>query len=98
MSPEIGGWNPAFVFGVAVTAAVVVICWMLPRPKRSTNFKANFKANFATSFVVMGIIIWVPVLAWRFGWVSSWTAVVIAIGIAVVTLIVIGVAKASRRR
>jgi hypothetical protein len=37
MSPEIGGWNPAFVFGVAATAAVVVIGWM---------FKANFARDF----------------------------------------------------
>jgi hypothetical protein len=94
MSPEIGGWNPALVFGVAVTAAVVVICWMWPRPKRPKR-PTNFARDFALTFVVMGIIIWVPVLAWRFGWVSSGGAVVIAIGIAVVTLIVV---KAIRRQ
>jgi hypothetical protein len=102
MSPEIGGWNPAFVFGVAVTAAVVVIGWMWgrPRPKWPTNFARDFKANFASfarDFVVGGIIVWVPWLAWRFGWVSPGAAVVIAIGIAVVALIVTRVVKAIRR-
>ena len=71
MSPEIGGWNPAFVFGVAVTVAAIVGGWMWNRAKRpTTNFKANFARDFARDFVVTGIIIWVPWLAWRFGWVS----------------------------
>ena len=92
MSPETGGWNPAFVFGVAVTAAVVVIGWMF-----KANFARDFKANFVRDFVVGGIIVWVPWLAWRFGWVSPRAAVVIAIGIAVVALIVARVVKTIRR-
>ena len=92
MSPETGGWNPAFVFGVAVTAAVVVIGWMF-----KANFARDFKANFVHDFVVGGVIV-VPWLAWRFGWVSPRAAVVIAIGIAVVALIVALVVKAVRRR
>ena len=99
MSPEIGGWNPAFVFGVAVTVAAIVGGWMWNRAKRpTTNFKANFARDFARDFVVTGITIWVPWLAWRFGWVSSGAAVVIAIGIAVVAPIAIGVVKVIRRR
>ena len=92
MPPEIGGWNPAFVFGVAATAAVVVIGWMF-----KPNFARDFKANFARDFVVGGIIVWVPWLAWRFGWVSPRAAVVIGIGIAVAALIASGIVKAVRR-
>jgi len=92
MPPEIGGWNPAFVFGVAATAAVVVIGWMF-----KPNFARDFKANFARDFVIGGIIVWVPWLAWRFGWVSPRAAVVIGIGIAVAALIASGIVKAVRR-
>jgi hypothetical protein len=95
MSPEIGGWNPAFVFGVAVLAAVVVIGWMWTGSWRRmmADFKANW-TNFARDFVVGGIIVWVPWLAWRFGWVSSRAAVVIGL----VLLIGLGVVNAIRRR
>jgi hypothetical protein len=57
MSPEIGGWNPALVFGVAVTAAVVVIGWMWTgRPKRPMF--GNFARDFVINFVIVGIIVW----------------------------------------
>jgi hypothetical protein len=98
MLPEIGGWNPAFVFGAAVTvAALVGLGWMWNRPRKRAK-RPTTPRDFARDFVIMGIIIWVPWLAWRFGWVSSGAAVVIAIGIAAVTLIAIPVVKAIRRR
>ena len=51
-SPEIGGWNPALVFGVAVTAAVVVIGWMWTgRPKRPMF--GNFARDFVINFVIV---------------------------------------------
>ena len=96
MSPEIGGWNPALVFGVAVTAAVVVIGWMWTgRPKRPMF--GNFARDFVINFVIVGNIVWGPWLAWRFGWASPGTAVVIGIGIAVAALIASGIVKAVRR-
>jgi hypothetical protein len=90
MSPD---WNPAFVFGVAVTVAAIVGSWMWPRPKRPKR-PTNF-ADFALIFVVISIIVWPPWLAWRFGWVSMWEAVGIAVGLYVVALIVL---KAIRRQ
>jgi hypothetical protein len=66
VSPEIGGWNPAFVFGVAVLAAVVVIGWMWTGSWRmKADFKANSKGKLALDVFVMSVILWVPLIAWR---------------------------------
>jgi low affinity Fe/Cu permease len=67
-------------------------------PSEATQKADELCPRLCPQLCRLGIIIWVPVLAWRFGWVSSGAAVVIATGIAVVTLIVIGVVKAIRRR
>ena len=50
MSPEIGGWNPALVFGIAVLAAACVILWIWTGQFRRTNFRKVARA-FAVSTI-----------------------------------------------
>ena len=87
MSPEIGGWNPAFVFGVAVTVAAIVGGWMWNRAKRLTTLRRTspFPRLCRRGHHHMGPV---ACLALRLG--EPGAAVVIAIGIAVVALIAIG--------
>jgi len=70
---NIPAWNPALVFGAAVTAAAVVIGWMWTGLPKRPMFRKNFAHDFVICFVIVGIVVWGPWLAWRFEWARPQT-------------------------